>query len=322
GTVSEIAEKLKLNPEKVRDQDISGMTKGSIFYNKRNDHIHFATSIVNLTDFAIANPYYDKETERRILDLVKAIRTCKEYLEGFGQDLIEEGKDQVVFRIIPKWNAVKDIPGVMPCESLKDILEENRDRISTTRCLCRTTLRLGDCNSIEGTRPEEGHCGKLGEVAEFCVDGMGIGSYLTPEEMMVSLAKLDKLPYYHMIGNAREVKGGFCNCCSCCCDMRMGAKAAGDVKLGMLPSRFLAVIDEEKCINDQICIMSCPFFAMKYDQETEKVKIDDNKCMGCGTCVLACGQDAIHIEIVRPASYIPVTGPQHIYESIHMGEEK
>ncbi|TFG91138.1 MAG: hypothetical protein E4H16_00325, partial [Candidatus Atribacteria bacterium] len=39
GTVSEIAEKLKLNPEEVRDQAISGMKKGSIFYNKRNDHI-------------------------------------------------------------------------------------------------------------------------------------------------------------------------------------------------------------------------------------------------------------------------------------------
>lgn len=41
-------------------------------------------------------------------------------------------------RVIPKWESIKDLPGVMYCENMKEILERNvrAGTLLTAQCVC------------------------------------------------------------------------------------------------------------------------------------------------------------------------------------------
>ncbi len=62
-------------------------------------------------------------------------------------------------------------------------------------------------------------------------------------------------------------------------------------------------IKEEMCIGCTLCLKSCPYDAIDFDDETKKATIND-KCTVCGACVPVCPEDAIvsEIEIVTDLS--------------------
>ena len=65
--------------------------------------------------------------------------------------------------------------------------------------------------------------------------------------------------------------------------------------------KFLAHVDEAKCIGDKLCENICPTSAIKVIQK--KAKIDKEKCVACRRCWDACQQDAIGM-VVRPVPMI------------------
>ena len=52
----------------------------------------------------------------------------------------------------------------------------------------------------------------------------------------------------------------------------------------------------DACIGCKVCIeqFECP--ALEYDEETEKVRVNENICIGCGVCETVCPVDAIAVE--------------------------
>lgn len=323
-TAEDIAEKLGWDVETVEKYIKESIVSGLAHKNHANGKVNFAASIVNIADYGIVNPELIKKWGKGFLDLVKGIRTSEEYLgaysakwkaaEAAGEEYVAPPAE---FRILPKWKAIKDIPGVMPCENLLDILME-QEHISSVRCMCRTVMRNDDV-AWEGELPEEGHCIKFGKVAEHFVEDMELGRYMSVEEVMKNLEILEDKPNYHMIGNSREVRGGFCNCCTDCCDMRMAAMEYKKFSDGIMPSRFVTVVDQESCIGCGKCAELCPFF--------ESIKLVDGKavvneetCMGCGICVVNCPEKALSMIINKPVSHIPENGPQHILDSLNLAE--
>ncbi len=342
GTPEEIAELLGWDLDKVNALVKEAIVNGVAHRNFSNGKINFAQNIVNIADFGSVNPWILTKRGPGFLDLMKGIRTSKEYEDSFTEELNNEKVEasesdkerEPLFRILPRWDAIKNIPGVMPCEDLHAILNE-QDKISTARCMCRTVMRGAD-EILEGTQPEEGHCIKFGTVARHFVEDMELGSYMTVDETIALLDGIKDQPLYHMIGNSREVKGGFCNCCSDCCDMRNEANHLPQISDGIKPSRFLTIVDKDECKGCGKCHSLCPFDAIKLNSENSETasdgsdcsnslvhsvaKVDAKKCMGCGICVVNCKSEALSMVIVRPVEFIPADGPQHIFDSLNWSE--
>jgi Na+-translocating ferredoxin:NAD+ oxidoreductase subunit B len=129
-----------------------------------------------------------------------------------------------------------------------------------------------------------------------------------------ALAKSDEAEMAGLIhegpGNAAVMPGVICSCASDCCGMIIQCQSCGeDMHTLYTPSRFLAVLDQEKCSGCQTCVERCSFGAIKMvkvpGSKKMKAEIIDKECMGCGVCVVGCPQKALTYELIRPPEHIP-----------------
>jgi Pyruvate/2-oxoacid:ferredoxin oxidoreductase delta subunit len=132
----------------------------------------------------------------------------------------------------------------------------------------------------------------------------------TVDEALVELYAAEDAGLVHLSLNHPRLEET-CNCCECCCRVINPLIYAGKDYDLMDPSksRFIAVIDEEKCAGCQTCIERCNFNAieMRKPPDSKKLKayVMDKFCMGCGLCVYKCPNKAMRLEIIRPPDYIP-----------------
>lgn len=96
--------------------------------------------------------------------------------------------------------------------------------------------------------------------------------------------------------------------------MDMTGESIGHV---WVKSRFLAVVDQDKCTGCQDCVDRCQFDTIEMKRiktpTTKKGKkgklkstIIEEKCWGCGVCVLACDEaNALSMKAIRPPEHIP-----------------
>ncbi len=63
------------------------------------------------------------------------------------------------------------------------------------------------------------------------------------------------------------------------------------------------IVKTEDCIGCKLCIKSCPYDAIDFDEDAKKASIND-KCTVCGACIPVCPEDAIvsEIEVVTDLS--------------------
>ena len=170
-----------------------------------------------------------------------------------------------------------------------------------TRCDCRAIINVDD-------DPISEVCVRLNDGARLTAD-RGQGRRVSKEEMKAIVIDTDRSGLVH--AGLRDYRGheeqlfGFCNCSAAYCyPVRAGKK------LGMLKAyprvHYVAVRDEEICIQCGVCIERCQFGALYSNKDTDdgihvstagKVRFDPENCWGCGLCATACPQDAI---VMRP----------------------
>jgi len=100
-----------------------------------------------------------------------------------------------------------------------------------------------------------------------------------------------------------------CNCCACCCTVLKTAIQSGRLRQLYSPSRYLAVVDTDRCKGCQECTGRCFFNAITMrntsNSPKKKAHVLPENCMGCGSCIVGCKQKAITFELVRPPEHIP-----------------
>ncbi|MFC1864710.1 ATP-binding protein [Chloroflexota bacterium] len=253
-------------------------------------------------DAATNNPKVHGPLGREYLELFDAFDMQEERNNARAERFYNQGGG---WRVLPRWRAIKDIPGILPLEDIRELLKKEKETISLTNCPCRSYSVSRTCDiPIES-------CINFGGGAQYNIS-RGSAKKVTLKEAMDAITQLDKYPVVHLTPNA---PGGesrlICNCHWDCCGSLRVAFVQDKYKIDevLVKSRFEAIVDPEKCIACKTCLEMCQFDAirMNYYPEhgEERSHIDSQKCMGCGCCVVNCPIGAITMKTVRPPEYLP-----------------
>ncbi|MCS7130075.1 MAG: (Fe-S)-binding protein [Archaeoglobaceae archaeon] len=312
GTVKEIAKKIGMEEEKVRrileDLFVKGVVIPKDFKNR--EFFRFARNIVQLHDASLASEKMkDPEYAKLWKDFIE-----KEAHGAVLKTLIHEGRK--LSRVVPAYNAIKDLPDVLPHENIKEMLKAQK-KIAVVPCSCRNvTFLTGEGCRFTKENAEDKRtwkCIQVGRGAEYVIE-RGVGIEITVEEALKLIDEMEKDGLVHMWPNTAKIVDPRisvnCNCCADCCENFISAKFAKVSMNSLLEkSRYEAFVETEKCNGCQTCIERCHFDAIElYRPEGSKkfkAKVIAEKCFGCGVCVIGCKQNAIKLKAVRPPEFIP-----------------
>jgi len=233
--------------------------------------------------------------------------TSSPYAEIHAWFKLYEMTGRPLIRTIPARKAIAANPKILPEQVLwyEDIVEmmSRADKIGVVDCDCR---RIYDrCGKPLLT------CFHFGKnMVDYEVGRGGRMKEITLEEAIALSDDAEEAGLVHSTpGNNASLSGVICNCCNDCCSTFEPAIESGRLNEVLAPSRFQAVVNEESCKGCRQCAERCPFGAIEIqdasDNENGHAKVIAEKCYGCGACVLACKQNAIVFELVRPPEFIP-----------------
>lgn len=241
---------------------------------------------------------------------LRAFRLMDNWIHvDYSPEAVEATKWEM--RVIPKWESIKDLPGVMYCENVKEIMERNvrAGTMINQMCVCRTyrsyldegTYNPEHCKDLHEHSDEDGHCYSFGSTAEFYKKKHPNSHLPTMEEAMELLKSGDRSKCIYQLPNTRDTTQ-FCSCCTDCCAVTYHYERAG-MKDVRKPSRFRPVWREAKCVGCGVCVNRCNYDAIHLTDGV--VTIDADKCKGCGNCVVTCPTKALKMKTVHGPEWIP-----------------
>jgi NAD-dependent dihydropyrimidine dehydrogenase PreA subunit len=308
GSPEEVAQKTGIAPERVKDELDDLFFKGVLFprgdFYKR-EYFRFAHSIIQLHDATMG--LRDIVKDRKFYEL------WYDFMMNEGCPAIAKlwkGIDRPLYRIIPAYKAIKDLPGILLYENFPEILKAQK-LIAAVPCPCRS------CNTAVGkpcavhNELEHWVCLQFGRGAEYAI-ARGSGKKLSLEEALELNEIIEESGLLHIGANNSAMTGiNFsCQCCRDCCVYYVPMDQAS-LPIGMVweKSRYQAYVNLNDCTGCQICIDRCLFDAIEMERSkgSKKYKaiIDPDKCFGCGVCVVGCESGAIKMKAVQPSEYIP-----------------
>ncbi len=198
-------------------------------------------------------------------------------------------------RIVPRYDSVKDFPGLLPAENAREIFR-TRDVISQNQCACRIRY------------PEFGQdpyvCMSFNSTAKIAIK-VEIGRQTPWEEAFEYVQRVGKEePHCHInkhTNSIDEIGDVFCSCTpDACVLLKQTVQLGSSFKPWQYygKSRFRAVIDPIKCVDCGKCRKKrCMFEAIdiRYNKQAGKEKhfVVQELCMGCGCCVETCPTGAL-----------------------------
>jgi len=317
----DIAKNLELDKEHVK-KEVKELIKRGLLC-RTEGLIKMPITVGVFIDFAGTTTYNDDRLDDEWYEMLGLRLREEDWVEGSATVFTtKQNEGAPMNRVVPRWKAIKDIPGVMPSEDIREILKPEDGKLSTSRCMCKQIWPRRNPAMFEGTHANEGHCFHFGNVADHYVKEMELGTFLSWEESMALIDNLEKSPIFHTAVNVRDTRM-LCNCDNEACVLYGTLKRSKkyELKDGIAPSRFLSTIDTEKCKGSKICTTKCPFKAIRMTADEKHAHIDEKKCMGCGTCVINCPEEALSLKIVRPPEHIPEHG-FHWVENFYLQPSK
>jgi electron transport complex protein RnfB len=171
-----------------------------------------------------------------------------------------------------------------PSENVAEMMKQ-AGYWSVSTCSCRLPHWVADpgnhCHHLLET------CLLLGNAGRWGVEH-GMAREITYDQAVELLRRCNEDGLVH----SYDPNWFICNCCADCCVFFVGLRETGEKII--LPSEFIARIDEETCDACKICADRCPVDAITVD---EVAAVDQDKCLGCGVCFPTC--DAKSVSLVR-----------------------
>jgi len=121
---------------------------------------------------------------------------------------------------------------------------------------------------------------------------MGIGRYITKEETLNILAKVQEAGLILQPENSLRPEA-ICCCCGDCCALLSAIKHhphPADIYV----TNYYAEVDLELCTGCETCIKRCQLGALFMGNGVAKVNLD--RCIGCGNCVAICPANATQLK--------------------------
>ena len=283
-TIEEIAEKSGVAVEKV-EKSIDPLFKKGLLYKSSRPGVYYRfKNLLQFHDATILAPgmtqeFYDVWKEYHHSEFDAHMTQIQSFLP------------QSAVRVVPVNVAVQPDIQVAYFDDVRQIVESARN-LAVTACTCRVV---------------DGHCGKtlenciqVDKAADYAIE-RGSGRQLTKEETIEMLRQCEEEGLVHCVSNTRGLGHIICNCCDDCC-INWVNHGLGKVDFAA-PSRFTAIVDEDRCTNCEVCAERCYFDAITFDAGVSE--IDQDKCMGCGLCVITCEDEAITMKEIRSEDYVP-----------------
>ena len=305
GSIDEIAGKLSMDKSRIREVLESLFRKGVAIPRdfKERSYYRLARNIVQLHDATLASRHMRDPEYARLWKEFGEKEAHKVVGEFFAATGIKFG------RVVPAYNAIKDLPGVLPCENIVEMLKSQK-KIAVVPCSCRNVTRFaGDgCRYTKELVEDEKtwKCVQVGRGAEYVIE-RGSGIELSVDEAIELIERMEKDGLIHTWPNTAKIVDRTvtvnCNCCSDCCENFLASKYSGvPISAFLEKSRYVAYVDKDLCSACGVCVQRCHFNAITLG---EYAVVNEDKCFGCGACVVGCGQGAIKMKAVRGPEHIP-----------------
>jgi electron transport complex protein RnfB len=227
---------------------------------------------------------YDFQVDRLTEDLVK----------DFHQHLEEKSAARANKRSILPLRTIpieKSIPlpekyQVSNYDNIRKIVENAPGPIAVANCVCRQSKDLLGERCTKTDLRET--CLMIGPYhAKRYVD-MGIGRYITKEETLDILAKVQEAGLVLQPENSLRPEA-ICCCCGDCCALFAAIKHHPR-PADLYVTNFYAEVNLELCTGCETCIERCQLGALVMVNGVAKVNPD--RCIGCGNCVTICPANA------------------------------
>ena len=209
-----------------------------------------------------------------------------DYLRRFDQQYVrwlEKGEIDFSSRVIPVKESLEGQQWVLPSQQAIEIIR-NYSYIALNSCVCRTHYQRCD-------KPRE-VCLVFDDYGKMFVD-KGLARQINVEDAEKTLEAANREGLVHLSLYRPDHKlFALCSCCSCCChDLQLVLKH-GRTHL-MIQGDYLAVNDDDACVNCGACVDRCVFGARIMNGDM--FEYEQGKCYGCGLCLSVCPMNAIRL---------------------------
>jgi ferredoxin len=145
----------------------------------------------------------------------------------------------------------------------------------------------------------------FGVTADFLIK-RGFARRADQNELLCTIDSAEKLGLVHVADNFRENVVFMCHCCGCCCEL-LKMLTRKRIHHGIAPTRFVPLVDDQKCVGCGTCEDRCQINAIEVEPEGI-ANTKEEWCIGCGVCVNFCTSDALYLQL-RHESIVP---PQNL----------